>query len=128
MMSALGFHRSITGIDWKISKRITCSARSPEKRTYEHKLNKHFYYGANFRAITNSYAKTNGYWRIDENQLGLYLDTYFNKNIVFNIEAGHSLFRKITTGVEGDPKHKDPVNDNFYVRIALAYRIRFKNS
>ena len=64
-----------------------------------------FYYGANFRAITNSYKKTQGYWRIDENQLGLYLDTYLSKNLVFNVEAGHSIYRKIRTGIKGIDKN-----------------------
>ncbi len=117
----------LLGLDWKISTRDILFGTLPGKLTYEHKLNKYFYCGANFRAITNSYAKTTGYWRIDENQLGLYLDTYFIKNIVFNIEGGHSLFRKVSTGIEGLAKYNEGVNDNFYLKISLAYRIRFAN-
>ncbi|MBK8521472.1 MAG: hypothetical protein IPL54_11610 [Chitinophagaceae bacterium] len=92
------FVMPLSGIDWRINARNNLFGILPGNLTYEHKINDHFYYGANFRAITNSYAKSNSYWRIDENQLGLYLDTYFNKNLVLNIEAGHSLFRKIRTG------------------------------
>jgi hypothetical protein len=98
----------------------------PGNLTYEHKINEHFYYGANFRAITNSYGNTNGYWRIDENQLGIYLDTYFNKNFVLNIEAGHSLLRKIRTGAKDVFKFDANVNDNFYAKASFAYRVRFK--
>ena len=115
----------LAGIDWKINERNNLFGVLPGNLTYEHKINDHFYYGANFRAITNSYAKSNGYWRIDENQLGLYLDTYFNKNLVLNMEAGHSLFRKIRTGIKGISKLDEKVNDNFYFKISFLYRVRF---
>ena len=75
----------LAGIDWKINARNNLFGILPGNLTYEHKINEHFYYGANFRAITNSYAKSNGYWLIDENQLGLHLDTYLTKNLVLNV-------------------------------------------
>ena len=115
----------LAGIDWKINERNNLFGVLPGNLTYEHKINEHFYYGANFRAITNSYAKSNGYWRIDENQLGIYLDTYFNKNLVLNIEGGHSFFRKIKTGVKQVSKYEAQVNNNLYVKITFAYRLRF---
>ncbi len=119
------FVMPLAGIDWKINERNNLFGVLPGNLTYEHKINKTFYYGANFRAITNSYAKSNGYWRIDENQLGLYLDTYFNKNLVLNMEAGHSLLRKIRTGVKDNFKLDENVNDNFYLKLVFAYRVRF---
>lgn len=115
----------LAGIDWRINERNNLFGVLPGNLTYEHKINDHFYYGANFRAITNSYEKSNGYWRIDENQLGFYLDTYFNKNLVLNMEAGHSLFRKIRTGVKDNFKLDENVNDNFYLKLVFAYRVRF---
>ncbi|HQW85048.1 MAG TPA: hypothetical protein PK987_11320, partial [Ferruginibacter sp.] len=63
---------------------------------------------------------------IDENQLGLYLDAYLSKSIVLNMEVGHSLFRKVRTGVKDVFISDAGVNDNFYFRISLAYRVRFK--
>lgn len=120
------FVMPLAGIDWRINTRNNLFGILPGSLTYEHKINEHFYYGANFRAITNSYAKSNSYWRIDENQLGLYLDTYFNKNLVLNIEAGHSLFRKIRTGEKHISKVDADVNDNLYIRVAFAYRVRFE--
>jgi hypothetical protein len=114
----------LIGIDWKISNRDNLFGALPGFLTYEHKLNDYFYYGACFRAITNSYAKTQGYWRIDENQLGLYLDTYLTKNILFNIEAGHSILRKIRTGEKNISKYDAGVNDGLYFKVSLAYRIR----
>jgi len=120
------FVMPLAGIDWRINERNNLFGVLPGNLTYEHKINGHFYYGATFRAITNSYANTNGYWRIDENQLGLYLDTYFNKNLVLNIEGGHSFFRKIRTGVKHVSKYDADVNDNFYFKLSVAYRVRFK--
>ena len=120
------FVMPLAGIDWSINARNKLFGILPGNLTYEHKINEHFYYGANFRAITNSYAKSNSYWRIDENQLGLYLDIYFNKNLVLNVEAGHSLFRKIRTGEKYISKIDAKVNDNLYIKVAFAYRVRFK--
>jgi hypothetical protein len=119
------FVMPLLGIDWRINEKNNLFGVLPGNLTYEHKITEHFYYGANFRAITNSYANTNGYWRIDENQLGLYLDTYFNKNLVLNIEGGHSVLRKIRTGIKYFSKHDADVNDNFYVKLSFAYRVRF---
>lgn len=119
------FVMPLAGIDWRINARNSLFGLLPGSLTYEHKINEHFYYGANFRAITNSYAKSNGYWRIDENQLGLYLDTYFTKNLVLNIEGGHSIFRKIRTGLKDVAKFDADINDNFYVKLSFAYRVRF---
>lgn len=119
------FVMPLAGIDWRINARNNLFGILPGSLTYEHKINEHFYYGANFRAITNSYAKSNSYWRIDENQLGLYLDTYFNKKLVLNIEAGHSLFRKIRTGEKHISKVDAKVSDNLYIKVAFAYRVRF---
>lgn len=121
------FVMPLLGIDWKITPRDNLFGILPGTLTYEHKINTHFYFGANFRAITSSYGTTKGYWRIDENQLGIYLDSYFTKNIVLNIEAGHSLFRKMKTGVKGLSSDDADVNDNLYFKLSLAYRLRFTN-
>jgi hypothetical protein len=95
--------------------------------TYENKLCKNFYWGAKFRSFTNSYADTGrSYLRIDENQLGLFADYYIAKNIVLNAEAGHSLFRKIRTGVKNEARTDWQANDNIYVKLGIAYRIRLR--
>lgn len=122
------FVMPLAGIDWRINSRNSLFGILPGNLTWEHKLNEHFYYGACFRAITNSYGNNIGYWRIDENQLGLYLDTYLNKNFVVNVEAGHSLFRKIRTGEKHVTKVDTKINDNLYFKLSLAYRVRFTKS
>lgn len=115
----------LAGIDWKINERNNLFGVLPGNLVYEHKIDKRFYYGACFRAITNSYGNGNGYWRIDENQLGLYLDTYLTKNLVLNVEAGHSILRKLRTGIKRISSYDTKVNDNLYFKLALAYRVRF---
>lgn len=120
------FVMPLAGIDWRIDQRNSLFGVLPGNLTYKHKISDHFYWGANFRAITNSYGTRNGYWRVDENQLGLYLDTYFSKNLVFNLEAGHSLSRKMRTGIKHVTRYDADVNDNFYVKAVFAYRVRFK--
>ncbi len=119
------FVMPLAGIDWKINERNNLFGILPGNLTYEHTINEHFYYGACFRAITNSYGNGNGFWRIDENQLGLYLDTYLNKNFVFNAEAGQSLFRKIRTGMKDIAEYDTRANDGFYFKLGLVYRVRF---
>ena len=121
------FVMPLAGIDWKINDRNRLFGVLPGNLTYEHRINDHFYYGGNFRAITNSYYTSPGYWRIDENQLGLYLDAYLSKAIVLNIEAGHSLFRKVRAGVKDVFINDADVNDNFYFKLSMAYRVRFNN-
>jgi hypothetical protein len=124
----------VAGIDWQINKKNTLFGILPIGLTYEHAVTKKFYYGAQFRAITNSYqagyhenSSLPKYVRIDENQLGLYADIYLAKKIVLTTEFGHSLFRKIRFG-EIDSKtryyNNDKVNDNIYVTATLSYRIR----
>jgi hypothetical protein len=120
------FVMPLAGIDWRIDQRNSLFGVLPGNLIYEHKISDHFYWGTNFRAITNSYGTKNGYWRVDENQLGLYLDTYLSKNLVLNIEAGHSLLRKVRTGIKHVVRYDADVNDNLYVKAVFAYRVRFK--
>ncbi|HYJ39112.1 MAG TPA: hypothetical protein VEV87_10865, partial [Chitinophagaceae bacterium] len=91
----------LAGIDWKINEKSNLFGILPANLTYERKLGKKTYSGFTFRTFTNSYAKDTGYWRVDENQLGAFMDFYLTKNLVINGEAGSSVLRKIRTGVEG---------------------------
>ncbi|MBS1916069.1 MAG: hypothetical protein JST87_07310 [Bacteroidetes bacterium] len=121
------FVMPLVGIDWQVSPKTNLFGVLPGNLTLEHKVSNHFYYGATFRAITNSYTdRNNKYWRVDENQSGLFADYYFSKNIVLNIEAGHSLFRKIRTGNKNEAGTDWMANDNVYLKLSLAYRIRFR--
>jgi len=116
----------LAGIDWKIDDKSNLFGVLPANLTYERKINTRFYYGLNFRTFTNSYARDSGYWRVDENQLGAFADAYLLKNVVFNVEAGSSVLRKIRTGVERKADDHWNIHDNVYIKISLAYRMRFR--
>jgi Domain of unknown function (DUF6268) len=117
----------LLGIDWQINETTNLFGILPASMTLEHKISRRISIGATFRTLTNSYhdSATN-YIRIDENQLGLYLDTYLSKNIVLNLGAGHSLFRKIRSGQRYDIKDNWNAEDNLYFKCTIAYRIRFR--
>ena len=108
---------------------------------YEHRVSKRFYFEPAFRSFTNSYrlhqtqlctgdCDAKRFIRIDENQLAFFADYYFSKRIVLNIEAGHSIFRKIREGAKGGKTAGYKIvlteKDNFYGRVMLAYRMRFR--
>ena len=114
----------LAGIDWKINSNTSVFGILPGNLVLEHKINEHMYAGGNFRAITNSYGSSSNYWRIDENQLGAYLDTYITKNAVVNLEAGHSIMRRIRTGSRKQHRTDWNVDDNFYIKMMLAWRVR----
>ena len=120
------FVMPLLGIDWQISKKTNLFGILPGNLTLEYQLNKKIYTGATFRAITNSYKLDTGYWRIDENRLGMFIDLYLSKNVVLNAEAGHSVLRKIRTGVKNKYRTDWNANDNTFLKIGLAYRLRFR--
>jgi len=135
------FFVPLLGIDWKINEKNNLFGVLPGNMVYEHRVSRVFYYGAAFRTFTNSYrlhqtdpcigdCDAKRYMRIDENQLGFFADYYFTKRIVLNIEAGHSIFRKIREGaMDGKGTNYKVVlteKDNFYGRAMLAYRLRFR--
>jgi hypothetical protein len=114
----------VVGIQWKINKRSELFGLLPGSITYQYKLASKTTTGATFRALTNSYAAGTNYYRFDENQLGIYIDQYLSKRIVLNAEAGHSILRKVRMGVRNQKGEKLFVNDAFYFKIAMGYRIK----
>ena len=128
------FIMPLLGIDWRINDKDCVFGVLPGNLTYQHLHSRNVAYGVTFRAQTNSYNRpTAKYIRIDENQLGGFVDFYLSKNIVLNLETGHSLFRKIRTDqvhpcTNGcDNKYYDyNVNDNIYFKTSLAYRLTIR--
>lgn len=115
------FFMPLIGIDWKINEKTNLFGVLPGSMTLERKVTPVFYYGASFRALTNSYRlRTKDYLRINDNQLGIFGDVYFFKRIVFSAEAGHTIMRKFKFGLTGDIE-----NDDWYAKATLAYRLRF---
>jgi|KBSMisStandDraft_5_1062788.scaffolds.fasta_scaffold00044_51 hypothetical protein len=121
----------LLGVDWKISDKENLFGTLPNQLVYERKLNSKLYAGAITRFITNSYGMIykDEYLRIDENQLGVFADFYPAKKLVINLEFGHSILRKLREGLRSDVGtssiNLDP-KDNFYMKLSLAYRIRFR--
>jgi len=130
------FIMPLLGIDWQINKKNNLFGVLPGHLIFEHKVNERFYWGASFRAITNTYqagyinfSHIPKYLRIEDNQLAVFTDIYLHKNIVINLEAGHSVFRKFRFGIEdADPKYyfSEKMNDNILLKASLAYRLRFR--
>jgi hypothetical protein len=58
--------------------------------------------------------------------LGGYYDFYISKRIVINAELGHSILRKIRTGDYLEKGVRIDVNDAWYFKTAIAYRIRLR--
>jgi len=129
----------LLGVDWKINAKNNLFGVLPGNMVFEHKVSEKFYYGSSFRALTNSYrlqtidpcfsgdCSAKHYLRIDDNQLGIFSDTYISKKIVFTAEAGYTIFRRYRYGSKGDvvDTKTDLKSDNFYIRGGLAYRLRF---
>ena len=120
------FVMPLLGIDWEISKKTNLFGILPGSLTLEHKLSQNLYTGASFRAITNSYRTPSGYWRINENRLGAFLDYYFSKRIVINFEGGHSILRKLSAGDNDKSEVNWEARDNLYFKLGAAFRFRFR--
>ena len=103
------FFMPLAGIDWQINSKNNLFGVLPGSMVLEHKVNSWFYYGASFRALTNSYrletidpcfsgdCSAKNYLRIDDNQLGIFADTYLSKKIVLSAETGYTFFVDIVT-------------------------------
>jgi hypothetical protein len=132
------FFMPLVGVDWRIDSTNRLFGVLPGNMTYEHRLSRRFYVGAVFRAITNSYRlgaadSSLGHWafpsyvRIDDNQLGAFLDFYLTKHVVINIEAGRSFFRRIRVGGNAADGHSFanplPIGDAFFAKMGLVYRL-----
>ena len=124
------FFMPLLGVDWQLNDKTNIFGVLPGHLTIERRVNKFLYYGALFRALTTSYhTNAPAYIRIDENQLAAWLDLYLTKGVVLNIEAGHSIYRRVRLGVENaNPKYyfKNKLNDGIVLKASLAYRLRFR--
>jgi hypothetical protein len=122
------FVMPLLGIDWEINNRNHLFGILPGRLTYEHQLNTHFYAGATFRAITNSYRLNTGqFLRIEDNQLSGFLDFYATKHWVFSGEAGYGIFRKLRLGETRNKNYITDYNwgDGLFLKLCTSYRIRF---
>ena len=116
------------GLEYKVDSTLYIWGTLPGSFFIEKRLKKRWYAGLTFKAVTNSYQLFNKkYIQINDNQLSLFSDFNLCKNFVLNIEAGHSLFRRIRLGNTGKVKqytYDEKTNDNLLFRISAVYRIR----
>lgn len=130
------FFIPLVGLDWKISSKDNLFGILPQMLTYEHRVSSKFSWGAAYRMYNNSYragflnySLIPTFMRINEMQFLLSADAYITRHIVLNIEAGHSLVRRIRFGTDDDKKNyysDEKVNDGFLIKAALLYRIRLR--
>lgn len=86
-------------------------------------------YNNSYRAGFLNYSLIPTYMRINEMQFLLSADAYITRHIVFNIEAGRSLFRRVRFGTDNEKKKyysDEEANDDFLVKASLLYRIRLR--
>ena len=79
-----------------------------------------------FRSITNSYRNLSdegGYYKLTDNQAGLFADANVFDKLVFTVEAGRTFF-KATKSRVADAFYERST-DSFYLKAGLSYRIRF---
>jgi len=121
------FVMPLVGIEWQINERDNIFGVLPGRLTYEHRLNKIFYTGVTFRAITNSYRlDQENYLRIDDNQISAYIDFYVTKHMVFSGEGGYGILRKLRSGTGYNKNYLIDYNwgDGIYFKMCASYRIR----
>lgn len=126
----------LLGFDWRMSNKDNLFGVLPQILTYEHRVSKRLSWGAVYRMHNTSYrvgtlnqSLIPNFFRINEMQLHLTADAYLSKNLLLNIEAGHSLFRRYRMGTRVDKKeyYSDiKVNDSYIIKAAFIYRIRLR--
>lgn len=114
----------LAGIDWKINDRLNLFGIVPNVVKLEYKFNKKFYGGIQYRSLKNSYKNHGeaGYYKLEDNHLGIYADFYLQKNVVFMLDAGHTFLRLMKNRAGTDFQGFD--NDGFIFKAGLFYRIR----
>lgn len=115
----------LAGIDWKINDHLNLFGIIPNYLKLENKLNKNLYFGLLYRSITSSFRNHGeaGYYKLEDNHLGIYADVYLTKNIVLMADAGRTFFRQLTnkTGTDFPGFEKD----GFIFKAGMFYRVRF---
>ncbi len=121
------FFMYLVGIDWKINSRMNLFGLVNNNLRFEYRVTEKIFGGFSFKAINNSYRSVidGGYYKISDNHLCTYADISLGKKLVWNLEAGHTIFRYIKGRNGAGFPHIS--NDGFIFKTGLAYRIRFKN-
>ncbi len=120
------FFVPLGGIDWKISERMNLFSTLPNHLKLEYQILEDLHAGAVFKSLTNSYKNfgdEEGYYKVTDNQIGLFADAVLTGKIVMTLEAGHTFFK--TTKSRIPDSFYERKTDSFYLKAGLSYRIRF---
>ncbi len=117
----------LAGIDWKINDRLKLFGIVPNEVKLEYKLNKILYGGFHYRSLKTSYKDHGeaGYYKLEDNHIGIYADFTILKKMVFMAEAGHTFLRLLKNRAGTDFQGFD--NDGFIFKAGIYYRVRFDN-
>lgn len=120
------FVMPLLGADWRIDKKNYVFGLLPGRLTWEHKVTNKVFYGATFRALTNSFRQMDGqYLRIDDNQISMYMDYYVAKRFCLTLEPGYGIMRKLRTGTETRTYTQNRNwGDGPFIKLSGSYRIR----
>jgi len=115
----------LAGVEWKINDRLHLFGLINSKLRLEYQFTKKFYGGFEFRAVNNSYREDGygGYYKISDNHLAAFADIGIAKNLVWNIDAGHTMLRYIKSRNGAD--FPEINKDGFVFSTGVSYRIRF---
>lgn len=128
------FWLPLLGIDWRAGPKLNVWGVLPGSMHAEHKVLRWLHWGFVFKAFTNSYGERGGFFaRTDENQVGLFADTYLmGTRAVLRLEGGHTAFSQYQGG-PGHPRYAllgsrgyvdHELGDGPYFKVMLAYRVR----
>jgi hypothetical protein len=118
------FFIPLAGVEWRINDRTNLFGTLPNSLKFEYRISKRLYAGLIFKSITNSYREEadHGYYKIEDNHLGLYADFYLPGKFVFMIEAGNTILREFKNRSNTD--YSSFSEDSFLFKTGLYYRIR----
>ena len=117
---------ALGGFDWQVNDRLNIFGLLPSNLMVEKRIKKRWYGGLYFRTNTSSFAEesSNGYFKLQDNHIGLFTDFVIFGNFVWNLEAGHTVLRSF----KDRAAHQFPevTGDSWVFRTAFTYRIRLR--
>ena len=117
----------LIGGEWKPNERMSIFGLLPNNLFIDYKLSETIHTGFVFKGITASFRLkvTNNYdyIRMEEGQFKFFADYYVKKNIVINIEAGHTLKREYGFGFLNKESTSAEFNDGYLLKAGIYYRL-----
>jgi hypothetical protein len=121
------FYLPLVGINWKISPRVNFFGVFPNAMRFEYNLAKNVFIGADFKSVLNSYRSQlpgNAYWKVADNQIGLFAEYAVGGKFVLYAAGGNSFLRRVKKRNFGDQAFPEITGDQYYLKAGMYYRIR----